>query len=278
MKSNRLGIILAGSLAMVALSSLTATAAQAVEGGPQWIVKEKKILATGETRSIQSHSVGTFAFKAPGVEVKCETATVSEGSLSGGIPGTGSQKLIFTGCALPEKSVAECGAKGIKPLPAGKAGEVIVNVRTALAFAGNVEARTSAVDIFAPVGETGNENLYVAFELSGTNCGIVGKKTIAFNATGTSIEVNGEKRKVGIMAQLGRIGGGGFEPLPSSADTNQLLLPFPAVTMSNSKAEYWNGKAFQVIESKLEGGSGVAEIVGLNEVTTTPEEGFGWIL
>lgn len=267
----------AGSMAMVVLSLLAATAAQAVEGGPQWIVKEKKILATGETRSIKSHSVGDFTFKAPGVEVICETATVSEGSLSGGIPGTGSQKLIFTGCALPEKSVAECGAKGIKPSPAGKAGEMIVNVRTALVFAENLEARTSAVDIFAPMGEVGNENLYVAFELSGTNCGIFGKKTIAFNATGTSIEINGEKRKVGLMAQLGRISVGGFEPLPSSADTNQLLLPFPVVNIHNDKAEYWNGKAFEVVESKLEGGSGVAEIVGLSEVTTTPEEGFGWI-
>ncbi len=264
---------------MVVLGSLTATAAQAVEGGPQWIVKEKKVLATGETRSIRSHNVGTVAFRAPGVEVICETATVTnEGVLQGGTPGTGFQKLIFAGCALPEKSVAECGAKGIKPLPAGKAGEVIVNVLTALAFAGNSEARTLAVDIFAPVGEAGNENLYVAFELSGTNCGILNKKMMAVNATGTKIEINGAKRKVGVLAQVGKVNGG-FEPSLSGVASNQLLLEFPVVDTHNNKAEYWNGLAFDAIESKLEGGSaGAAEMVGLNEVNTAPEEEFGWIL
>jgi predicted RND superfamily exporter protein len=68
MKSNRLGIMLAGGVAMVVLSSLAATAAQAVEGGPQWIVKEKKSLAAGETRSIRSHNVGTFAFRLLGLK------------------------------------------------------------------------------------------------------------------------------------------------------------------------------------------------------------------
>ncbi len=302
MQANRVGVLLAATVAMLAFSSLVATASQAV-GGPEWRIACHKVvvaktgsfknstcteaeangefstkLLAGETRATKSVNVSA-TFKLNGaVKIECKKVT-NTGLLIGGNPGTDSTKIIFTECSIAGKTVAECGAKGLKPIAATNAGEVIVGALTVLAYpnekAGSEEA---SLDAFAPEGEAANPNLYVEFELTGTNCALLKNQKIRVNAIGTEIEINGKKRKCGVLAQVGEISGTSFRSTKSGESGVEGALNFPEPFIE--KAELWEPipAAFKAITCKLEADSAAAEEVGLAKVETNPAEKFGWAI
>ncbi len=275
MQFNRLGIMLAASMAMVMFSALAATVAQA-EGGPLWIVGASgSPLLSGETRAITTTSETVYKLEGAGLVVECLKLT-STGFILGGNPGTDSGQLKFTECAVEGKR--GCTAKGLKPLAAVNAGEVLVDVLTALVYPEG--ERTSALEAFAPEGESGNENLFVAFKLEGgtTNCGaILNNKEVRVFATGTEFKIKGVNRKCGQLAQIGKANGNGEFVLTAAGEkATKGLLRLPATAIE--KGEIWEPtpKAFKAITCKLEVLGAAAKEVGTSEVETSPAEEFGW--
>lgn len=283
MKLNRLGIMLAASMAMVVLSALAATVAQAEENkGPLWIVgSPAKSLASGETREIRSKTEGTAPIlKGTAASVECEKAT-NVGFLLGGNPGTDYAKITFEKCNLV--GAKNCIATGLKPLPAANAGEIIVDVLTILAFAKG--SRTSAVDIFAPEGETGNENLFSEFELlnkagaSTELCGaILNKAKIKVTASGTAIKIKNATRNAGAIAKVGYSNGTSFV-LSLSGETSEVGLLILPKTTPIKEAELYNSatEKYEVIEAKLTAGA-LGEVFeeAETQIETNPKEPFGW--
>lgn len=262
-------------VAAFVMSAFAAVAAQA-EGGPLWIVGEPaKALGAGETRAITSRSEGVYKLRSPAGVVECAKVE-NTGFLLGGNPGTDYAKITFKECVL-EKTTKECIATGIKPLKAANKGEIIVDAKTVLVYPEGV--RTSALDAFAPQGEPGNENLYVEFELTGTCPKALPAGTkIAVTASGTELEVKGEKRKCGVLAEVGETNTGGEFVLSKSGVTNKIgLLRFPEPAVTN--AELWEPtpKVFKKIECKLSAGAlGNPIEVGKSIIETVPAAPFGW--
>lgn len=252
------------------VTSAVAVAAASATGGPLWIVGSGGTsLASGETRTANTVNVGSFELKGA-ANVVC-TSVTSTGKLIGGVPGTDEAKIIFSGCALAGHS--GCTAKGVKPLAATNAGEVIVDVLTVLAFPEGV--RSSALDAYAAQGETGNPNLFVQFKLEGTlaECGALRNQEVKVEAKGTSIKINGVERNCGVLSQIGT-GTSGFSLSTSGALALTGLQNFPSPALT--KAELWNGAAFEKIECKLEALNKPAEEVGLSKTELSPSEVFGW--
>ncbi len=261
--------------AVFVMSAWAASVAQA-EGGPLWIVGAGGVpLASGETREITSRSEEVYRLRSTAGVVECKKVE-NTGYLLGGNPGTDYTKVTFKECVL-EKTEKECIVTGIKPLKAVNKGEVIVDAKTVLVYPEG--SKTSALDAFAPQGEAGNLNLYVEFELSGTCPKALPAGTkVAVSASGTEIEVKGEKRKCGVLAEVGETNSGGEFVLSKSGVTNKVgLLRFPEPAIKN--AELWEpvAKVFKKIECKLTAGVlGNPIEVGKSIVETVPAEPFGW--
>jgi hypothetical protein len=271
---NVVGLCLA---AVFAMSVIAASAAQA-EGGPLWIVGSGgKSLASGETRTITSVNVSTL-FKLKGaLVVECPEVT-NKGVLLGGNPGTDYTEITFKGCHLEKFTVAECGAKGLKPVKATNAGEVIVDSLTILAYPDKEQEGTkSALDAFAPEGESGHENLFVEFELSGTNCPATFKNAkVRVEAIGTTIKIKGVERKCGVLAQVGKINSKKeFELTKSGEVATEGALDFPEPFVKEAEL-LETGKTFKLISCELEADKAKAEEVGLSKIETSPSEPFGW--
>jgi hypothetical protein len=261
------------------VSALTATAAQA--SGPLWITGSPATsLKAGETRAIISKSEEKFVFRASGGNIECEKVT-NVGFILGGNPGTDYTEIKFEKCFL-EASNKECLALGVKPLKSINPAEVIVDAKTVLVYPEGV--RTSALDAFAPQGESANPNLYVEFELLPTKAGgckaITAGTKVKVTAEGTEIVVKGEKRKCGVLAEVGEANAKSEFVLAISGATNKIgLLRFPEPALT--KAELWNGTAFEKIECKLSAGTfGTKPIErGVSQVEITAPvagEPFGW--
>jgi hypothetical protein len=270
-------------MAVFALSALAATAAQAEENkGPLWIVGSHGLVA-GETRAVVSKTEAPPILKGKLASVECEKAT-NVGFLLGGSPGTDYAKITFEACHLLGKK--NCLATGLKPLPATNKGEIITDVLTILAFAKG--SRTSAVDIFAPEGETGNENLFSEFEFktkagaTEETCGAFENVAIKVTAVGTAIKIKSGTRDAGAIAQLGYSNGTSFVlSLPGeTAKVGLLILP---KTTPIKEAELYNTatEKYEVIKAKLEAGALIGEV--FEEAETQQEisspvagEPFGW--
>jgi hypothetical protein len=267
--------MLAAAMAMVALSALAASVAQA-EGGPLWIVgSPAKALAAGETRAITSRSEEVYKLKTLSGVIECKVVE-NAGFLLGGNPGTDYTKITFKECVV-EKTEKKCIATGIKPLKAANKGEIIVDAKTVLVYPEG--SRTSALDAFAPQGEAGNPNLYAEFELTGTCPEALPEGTkIAVTAAGTELEVKGEKRKCGVLAEVGEANAGGEFVLSKTGVTNKIgLLRFPNPALKT--AELWepSKKEFKKIECKLSAGAlGTPIEIGKSQIETVPAEPFGW--
>jgi hypothetical protein len=276
MQSNKLTTLLVAAIPL--FGAFFAAPAEAAEGGPVWHVarsggESASNLLAGETRAVTATGATTFAFKTTSAEIKCKKLE-GTGLIVGGVPGTDSEKFTFKECAVSGKTVAECGAKGLKPLAASNAGEFSAPALTSLAFP---ESSTKAVlEALLPEGEAGNPNLFVEFELSGTNCGVLNKIKVKITATGTESEVKTMKRKCGALAEVGK-GSTSFESLVAGESTLAGLLRLPESPLT--KAELWevSGKSFKKIECKMEAGTlGKAEETGTAKLETSPAENFGW--
>jgi hypothetical protein len=281
MKLNRLVILLASAMAMVAVSMVGAAAAQAEENkGPLWIVgSPAKGLLAGETRAITSRTEKEPVLNGgAGTSVICAKAT-NTGFLLGGRPGTDYSKIIFVGCHLLGE--ANCIATGLKPLAAANAGEVIVDVLTILGFAKG--SRTSAVDIFAPQGE---ENLFSEFELKNKAgattelCGAFNEVKIPVTAVGTAIKIKNETRNAGAIAKVGDSNGTSFVlTLPGETSLVGLLILPPKAEKIN-EAEVYNTttEKYEVIKAKLEAAALAKEVVeeAETQIELLPSEKFGW--
>ncbi len=202
-------------VAVFAMSALVASAAQAEENkGPLWIVgSPAKGLKTGETRAIKSKAVvGTVPIlRGTAASIECEKAATT-GFLLGGSPGTDVSTTKFEKCNVVGQK--NCLATGLKPVAAANVGEIRVDVYTILAFAKG--SRASAVDLFAPQGETGKENLFSEFELlnkvgaSTELCNLLNKQKVIVESTGTALKIKGLTRKAGQIGEVGRINAGAF--------------------------------------------------------------------
>ena len=233
-------------LAILVLGAATAGAARAA-GGPVWFTKEfaKELPATA--------SRGTEAIELAGTKFKLKTALLNiecsgvggVGSITGGNPGTGQSTILFSGCSVGGKTVAECGLKGLKP--AEPAGTVYSSVKSVLVYPkGAAEGTETAYDALVPEGK---EDLFAEYELTGTNCGTLRGKAFKVTATGTEITEPAFKHKCGLLAEVGKIEGGRFAKAKSGEEKEDGALSFkePPVT----EAELWTG-TFAVIKCKLE--------------------------
>jgi hypothetical protein len=280
MKLNRLVILLASAMAMAAVSMLGAAAAQAeVNKGPLWIVgSPARGLLAGETRAITSRTESEPILKGTIASVICEKATNS-GFLLGGSPGTDYAKIIFVKCHLSGK--ANCIATGLKPIAATNSGEIRVDALTDLAFASG--SRTSAVDIFAPEGEAGNENLFSEFELLNkagtTECGALNEVKIPVSANGTEIKIKGEARKAGQIAELGMVEGSTFVLSTPGLTAAIGLLRFGKEEKPTKEAELYSTatEKYEKIKAELSAGA-LGEIfeIASSEIEIPTLEPFGW--
>jgi hypothetical protein len=282
MMSNKLGILLAFSIAMAVVGMLGAAAAQAeANKGPLWIVgSPAKGLAAGETRAITARSEAAPIFKGTAASIECAKAT-GTGFLLGGSPGTGSGKTIFEKCNLVGSK--NCIATGLKPVAATNSGEIILNVLTVLAFA--TGSRTSAVGIGAPDGEAANENLLSEFELldkagaTSELCNLLNKIKIKVTASGTEIKIKNETRRADQIAEGGHEVGGAFAlSTPGLTATIGLLRlghdgdPVTTAELYNKTTE-----KYEVIKAEMSAGAlGEVFSEGSAEVETIPAEPFGW--
>jgi hypothetical protein len=286
MKLSRLVILLASAMAMVAVSMLGAAVAQAAEEvnkGPLWIVgSPARGLVAGETRAITSRTETGPILKGSVASVECEKATNS-GFLLGGSPGTDYSKILFEKCNLV--GAKNCVATGLKPIAATNPGEIRVDVLTDLAFANG--SRISAVDIFAPEGETGNENLFSEFELlnkAGATtelCGaILNKIKIKVTASGTEIKIKNENRKAGQIAEIGHLVEGKFVLSTPGLTAAIGLLRFGNEEKPVKTAELYNStkKEYEKISAELTAGEALGEVFeeASTEIEIPTLELFGW--
>ncbi len=279
---NKLGILSSCSIALAVISMLGSTIAQAEENkGPLWIVgSPAKWLKAGETRAVVSRTEAPLIFRGKLASIECEKA-INIGFLLGGSPGTDHAKITVENCHLLGKK--NYIATGLKPLPATNKGEIITDVLTILAFAKG--SRTSAVDILAPEGETGNENLFTEFEFK-TKAGATEETCSAFEgdeikctAVGTAIKIKTETRNAGAIAQVGRSNGTSFV-LSLPGETSEVGLLILPKTTPIKEAELYNTttEKYEIIKAKLEAGSLIGEVFEETETQqeTNPKKPFGW--
>jgi hypothetical protein len=283
MMLNKLGILLAFAMVMVVVGMLGAAAAQAEENkGPLWIVgSPAKGLKAGETRAITSRTVGVPIFRGTAASIECEKATIT-GFLLGGSPGTDVATIKVEKCNVVGQK--NCLATGLKPI-AGAVGEVRVDVYTILAFP--LGSRTSAVDLFAPQGETGKENLFSEYELlnkvgaSTELCNLLNKTKVVVEATGTALKIKGLTRKAGQIGEVGKISGGAFSLTTFGGTATIGLLRFGKGGVPVKEAELYNTEAgkekYELIKAELNAGAlGTVFEEATAEIETSPVVAFGW--
>ena len=222
-----------------------------------------------------SVNVGVFRLKTVTATIECKKESNS-GTLIGGEPGTDQATITFKECSVEGKTVAECGATSINPGPkGGNAGEIETTVKTVLLYPeGKKESTTEANDAFFPEGKG---NLFVEFELKGTNCGTLNNKKVKVTATGTEVATEPAfKRKCGVIAEVGKVAGGVFARTESTKEFVEGALNVPGTI---TEGELWKPglTGWEKIKCKLEAFSEEAKEVGLTKVETwlEPEE-FGW--
>ena len=279
MTLNKLGTTLIFAIAMVGVSMLGATAAQAEENkGPLWIVGTTPHgLVAGETRAGVARTEATPVIKGTAASIECEKAT-GTGFLLGGSPGTGYAKTIFEKCNLV--GAKNCIATGLAPIAATNSGEIRVDLLTALAFAKG--SRTSAVLIGAAESES---NLFSELEFlnkSGATtelCNLLNKTKIKVTATGTELKIKGFARKAGQIGEVGFLKGGSFF-LSLSGETSEVgLLRLGNGGVAVTEAELFNTTTakYEVIKAELSAGAlgSVVQVLS-GEAETSPKEPFGW--
>jgi hypothetical protein len=281
---NKLGILLAFAMAMMMMmmvSMLGAAAAQAEENkGPLWIVgSPAKGLKAGETRATASKTLGRPILRGTAASIECEKATTT-GFLLGGSPGAAVATTKLEKCNLVGEK--NCIVTGLKPV-ASPSGEIRVDGYTILAFAKG--SRSSAVDISAPQGETGKENLFSEFELlnkagaSTELCSLLNKTKIVLEATGTALKIKGLTRNAGQIGEVGRINAGAFS-LTTFGETATIgLLRFGSEGKALTEAELFNTETakYELIKAELSAGAlGAIFEEATAEIETSPKEAFGW--
>jgi len=298
-------------LAVFAFSAVAAGAAQAVTGGPVWLVPchkvtvpktgafeteakckkgeraakpewewEQTVLLASETRNI-AKVAGVSAvqkLKAGTLTIECTNVAVKSGATNtiiGGNPGTDGATLVFTKCTAT-KGTAKCLVKSTSPI-AGGAEEIIVAAKTLLGYAPEKEEKTPFYEQFFPVGTSGEPNLFVELEFSGSSCGVLKGTKTKVNATGTAAPspVGFGTKKCGVIAEVGKIKAGLFEAaVPGElSKLGGLNLPETALT----KEKVWNSetKTFETVECTLEAAGGPATQIGVVSVELESGEEFG---
>lgn len=273
MQSDRIRTSLTAGIAILIFSAL-ATTAQAA-GGPLWIAPNA--LVAGETHNIVSEHLINYQFKGTVASIEC-TASSGAGVILGGNPGTDYERVVLQGCFVVGKP--ECKATGLKPLAASKAGELIFNVLSVLAYPKGATEGESALDAFAPTGEAGSPNLLVEFELEGgaAACGLLNKVKVKLEAIGTEITIKGEKRRCAALAEVGKLVGG--SPVLTKPGEKSFEVVFNLPSTPVKEAEVWEGGVFRTIKGEMHAGA-LGEVFeeGRSRVETrSPRAEFGWDL
>ena len=265
-KMSRARLTLLSFFAAFALSAIASGAAQAA-GGPVWIHKGKTVLGASEKLALKSVNVGAFKLKSSLATIECKKEK-NTGELIGGNPGTDKSTITFEECSVEGKTIAECGA--------GKEGKIgPFEVKTVLGYPeGKTEKTEEAYDQFFPAT---SETVFVAFELSGTKCGLLNKQKVEVVATGTKVTEPKVEAKCGIIAIVGKFTGETFSKTISGEETETggLEFPSPAIT----KEEVWTRSKFNKVTCGLEAKSlisGKAEQIGKVKEELEPKENFGW--
>jgi hypothetical protein len=263
-------------MAVFAMSAVAVAAAQATTG-PVWITGSgKTVLASGSTRSVTSSNVSSnFHLEGP-VEVECKKESAT-GTLKGGTPGTDTSTVTFSECSLSGKKVSECSATGKGE--AKESGIIKTSTKTVLAYLKG-KAGSSEASLDATFAESSN-NVFAEFTFEGSKCGLLQKQSAEVSAEGTEIELPTfkEKRKCGVLAEVGKISGGKVVPTKAGEVATEGGLKFPGKAgVKEAEVETSSG-TYTVVTCKLHAKatlSGEAGQLGEARVETSPLEAFGW--
>jgi len=259
--------------AVFAFSAITAGAAQAVVGGPIWIEKGKTELKGTKIIETVTGISAVQKLKSTAVTIECPTLSIKAGAtntINSGNPGTDFATLVFAGCHVAGKTLAECAVTSVNPLKATNVGEIWVAVRTLLGYEKGKTEKTPIYDQFFP---NPGPTLFVELEFTGTNCSALNKTKIAVNATGT--ENKSFKSKCGVIAEVGKVKAKVFEAAVSGelAKVGGLRLPESAIT----EEEVWNSATskFEVVKCTLEAAASKATQIGEASIELEKGEEFG---
>jgi hypothetical protein len=262
--------------AIFAFSAVGTTAAQAA--GPVWITGARKVeLRAREAKRISTYAnLSNFRFKNGTTVVECGKVSKGArgGEIIGGNPGTDAAEILFKECR--NEARPRCLATSTRP--AGASGEIITSVKTLLAYPKNRTNGEAAVDVFFPQ-EASNTFSVFKFEneRGSTECGILNGVEVTVTAAGEEVEIPTfkERRKCGVIAEVGKAEGGRFVRSRPGEVASKGALNFPSTKIT--EAEYWTGAAFSALRScKLEAFGMVDEEIGESDITLEGEEVFGW--
>jgi hypothetical protein len=198
MRLMRLG--LAAVLVCLAVVAGVAPALAGSTGNPQWQVGGA-ILKSGETQEISLEASGAQKLKTSELIVACSSASLEAGSHitggSGATPGSGSERLIYSGCVI-EKVSNEEPISGCKVNSAGSASGTVRTEQLAVKlgytspFAAEHEEPSTVTDLKPETGSS-----FLQLELSGENCPFPGngKYNIEGEVAMKNVEGSTEKAK-----------------------------------------------------------------------------------
>jgi hypothetical protein len=261
-------------VAVFAMSALAATGAQAtVTGGPVWITSAGPLLS-GSKNIGKVEAVGVQTLKSTALTVECETVhivTTSVNTINGGNPGTDKAELRFDHCHTASPKTCTVFGGGAPP----KSEEIWAKVRSVLGYAKGKTEKEPIYDEFFPE-ETNNTFTTISPDEI-TACAAIEGKTFAVKATGTEAPkpVGFGTRKCGVIAEVGKIKAGAFEPAKSGelVKLGGLRLPTTPIT----EKEDWNSetKKFEMVKCALTVAGSAGTQSGIASVELAGGEEFG---
>lgn len=265
-------ITLGTALAAVAVSAVLASSAQAVVGGPVWVVKGTE-LATEAAKEALDTEGGQYTLTGT-TNVVCESMK-GTGEIIGGNPGRDLSTLTFEKCHVTSKPNCLAASVGFEDSIQSEVKSVLVYTHE------KAESEAAALDAFTPVpsGSGSGENLFVEFTLKNapgtTECSLLNGFKVDVRAVGTLIsdptQIN---KQCGLLTQVGKLTGGSFSIVKALEENTVGALNATGVS---KEATLWEPtkKTFGLITCKLEAFGEAAE-EGVSDVSLVSKATFGW--
>lgn len=197
MRHMKVGIV---AIVLCLVASAGVSPALAGSGGnPQWAVEGSQ-LGSGESKEISSTGAGAQKFKSGEATIACSGVGVESGAVatggSGATPGTGTERLVFSGCVV-ENTTTEAEYAGCKVNSVGASSgtlkTVVLKARLGYVSAGAAEREeSSTVTVLKP--ESGTSLLEM--ELSGEGCPAPGSGKYAIEGEMGMRNIEGSSEKV----------------------------------------------------------------------------------
>jgi hypothetical protein len=198
---------------------------------PTWDIEDHE-LEPEETAKATGKSTSSITFHSSFITITCTEAS-SNGTLTGGAPGTGSAEVTFTGCTVEGKTESECHVNS----PGKPVGTLAIDAKTELLYIGSKgEAEKESGAIGEALIPKEGETLAV----------------VSFNGTACPTLTKGELKITGDVIAEGT-------PVNSEASTEKLSFPATSIstayrTESGKTEEVKAGlKAFGIVSVTLSG-------------------------